>query len=352
MIPKTNLMSNYKQELEKKLTSVTYSLYLLGKCFGACPIYLQPHPKRTIAYWLVTLLHILWDAIIMTILLYTMYSKFLEYLSKHPWLTIILNLIQYIFSSLNTLITMIGCYYQRKSFAKYFSHIIEIDVKLQCAGAEPFFCNLKSYLIKSYITIFLFLSYCFVLIVVIKHFDISSSLETGFTNIVPNVIIFLALLKYFALLHILQERYKQISIILKSLLVQSNWKNNISNYFKASQQMHNKMFELKLMDPVKQQTNEIPKHQTISALQQIFHELTVLELNTSKSFGILTMCLISSSFIIICSQLYSFYRYTQDSASITTLAVMYKIVWIIMHFGKVIMVLYQNDKVAKEVRKL
>lgn len=84
-------------------------------------------------------------------------------------------------------------------------------------------------------------------------------------------------------------------------------------------------------------------------LRAIFCQLNVMYLKINRSFGILIVSLAATSFVIICQKFYTFYRLTEATGSLNVFEAFYSALWVILHFGRIFGILYQNSKVEDEV---
>lgn len=332
---------NDKIKLEISLASSTKLLIVFSQLVCACPVNLQPNPKNMITYLLSTLAHLALAIFYFTLIICTAYARYLTSLDTVSFMVRILNVVEYLFNITNCSIMIIGCII----IVKYFNNIIEIDLASQRVSDRPYFCTLKSHLNKMLLSL-LILNSVYLCTVLLYQKDLFKTAQVLILNALPNIITFLSVFQYTALLYVLQERYKQINIIIKSL-------SDTSTATKKPRKTNK--FEISLADDSFQMKSKAMNYdaiyitEKINSVQAIYHDLQELERNVCESFGILAISLFTSGFIIVCSQLYALYTIIQELDQVNWLTVFYKIMWVCSHSVKVILMLLRNGKLIEEV---
>lgn len=304
-------------------------LLIAAQIFGACPINLSSkNTVTTISAWI----HYIWFLILITIVAITMYFYYFDLILIANLLVTqrVLALVEYLCNLVNCSIIMIGCNYQRLVYENYFQRIDEIDLKLVHGGSSKK-SNLKWFLIKMCIPCGIILLIDSGIIVIYQQYQLLPISKVLTIYIVPNVIILLALLEYFSLLYFIQQSYTRIADALKAIIIKVN----------LSYRQQNNQSPVTEKESIKSEFN------AINLLKQVHYMVGALEENTCESFGILSITLISSTFIIVTGQLFYFYASSYDGG--TLLNFLYSTSWIILHIGKVYAILHLNSKVLAEV---
>lgn len=347
----------YKLKLEKLLTNSIQLMIILCQAFGAAPVNLKLTPlpfnsrtlnknvsdeRRTLlSRWL----HYVWSGTLLCAITVAIYLQHRDFDSDE--LTVvsrILYLAEYLFNFLSTAIILIGCNYQSKWYGLYFHQIINFDIILERCGCtdESYFSNLKQFLRKVLaVTAIMFLA---VLIVDLLYNRVQfiDTIRSETVYMLPNAIQILALIEYVTLLHALRERYKQINCILDKLL---------NYHLNSSGEMHGATI-ISLMEIKKKSSycRFVSFEELLNNLRRLYGDLNAFETNVNQSFGILLISVITSSFIIVNTQLYALYTITtQRFEDIDIFLVIYTLLWLILHSGKTIFVFLLNTYVTEEV---
>lgn len=85
------------------------------------------------------------------------------------------------------------------------------------------------------------------------------------------------------------------------------------------------------------------------SLRGIFNDLSVIHKNANRLFGWLIVALAASNFVIVCTQLYTLYKFAKGSEDFNYFLMTYSILWMILHSGRIVGVLYLNTKIEEEV---
>lgn len=352
-----NTITEYKLKLEKLLTNSIQLMIILSQAFGAAPVNLMLAPlplisknlnknlstekKTLLSRWL----HYLWSAAILSSITVAIYLQHRDFdTGELSGVSRILYLVEYLFNFFNSAIIMIGCNYQSKWYGLYFHQIINFDIRLERCGCtdESYFSNLKQYLRKVLaLTAIMFLA-VFIVDLLYNRVQFIDTIRSETVYMLPNAIQLLALIEYVTLLHVLRERYKQITCILDKLL---------SHQMNSTREMHSTSV-ISLMEITKKNAycRFVSFEELLNNLRRLHGDLNAFEINVNESFGILLISIITSSFIIVNTQLYALYTMTTlKIEDIDIYLVIYTLLWLILHSGKTIFVLLLNSNVTEEV---
>lgn len=353
-----NTIIDYKLKLEKLLTNSIQLMIILSQAFGAAPINLSltPSPliisgtlhknlkaeKKTL---LIRWLHYLWSGMLLFAITVAIYLQHRDFDSGQlTAVSNILYLIEYLFNFFSSAIIIIGCNYQYKWYGLYFRQLINFDIRLERCGCtgESYSSNLKQYLRKVLALIAILFLAVFIVDLLYNRVQFIETIRSETVYMLPNAIQVFALIEYVTLLHAIRERYKQINFILNKLL---------SHQMNSSREMPD-VSVISLMKITKRNAYcpFISFEELLNNLRLLHRDLNAFELNVNQSFGILLISIITSSFIIVNTQLYALYTMTkQKKEDIDIFLVIYTLLWLILHSGKTICVLLLNTYVTEEV---
>lgn len=357
-------MFNKKIQIEIYLKSEQYLydavklLLILCQVFGVAPINLNLTPIKSSSNQKVSktyrmniiMKYIAQCALIAFILIImstAMFFKHLEFDQTLPFLTRVLYLCGYFFYIFNSLFIFIGCQYQRKWYKFYFQKLIEIELKLQSFGHERSdFLNLKQFLNKMLSISFAFLTFTIVIDMLYNRFAVFEFMRSLSIYVIPNMIALLALIKYVFLLYALIDRYK----ILKEVLQSIQFEPSISVAVEAKH-IWKKPSSKNIVEVNALKKYVYAEEYLLIALRKLHRDLHVLHENINDSFGVLIISIILSTFLIMCTQFYAFYTFTNvpDISEIDVYLIIYSSFWLVLHGGKVLVVLLFNHKINQEV---
>lgn len=280
--------------------------------------------------------HYSWSFIMLTSILTSTYFQYSEFDSNmFGFLTRILYIGEYISGIVNSTIIIIGCNYQRNCYHQYFQRFISIDCRLHLSGgnSDLIYNGLKIFLYKFLLIYFLFFGCVVVTDFMYNRMDVKSFFRSSTVYSLPNIISALVLSEYVLLLNALRQRYGQIIKILSELPREKPIAMAIST------------ISSKLLKP-----NDYPFIQcTIENVRLICLELADLQSDINSSFGLLIITTIVSGFIILSTQFYALYTFTEHLQDDDIWLIWYTILWIILHGGKSFFILYFNNGVQNEV---
>lgn len=354
MLSKATPLLKYIILLETNLWDTLKIHILIGQIFGACPVNItfitNSHQQKSVFLQRVKkCAHLCWSFLVLASVIAGIFSKYSEIAVQMNAVEKFLTIVEYCYNIINCCIVVVGCNYQRKCYGKYLAALVEIDLKLLRVGVSQHFSNLKVFLRKTSLIFLAFLSILILIILLFNNFDILMSLKVHYIYVVPNIIVYFALLEYLGLLYTVSERYNQITSTLKRISSANLFENN---------QIKREALEVFFMNPptwthLKTNTlldDSIPIESVLNILRKIHYDLSVLESAINRSFGFMIVTLITLTFIVSSTQLYQLYTYTQGLISVNNIySAIYNLFFVIFHGFKVFAILFMNSKVSDEV---
>lgn len=352
-----NSVLEYRLSLERNLASTLKLFVLISQFFGAIPVNLSSI-RQSIGSGNIDRLkswtHKIWSIFIILLICSSIYSRY-SHESDKITVVNLLDLSEYVFNTGNVLIIMFGCNYQNHCYLQYFNEIIEIDIKLKRCGGKWYPCTLKRFLCIYSIAV----SFLFITTVIndclYRQFIFFNIVRGLAVYVLPNIISTLSIMQYFCLLYVLRERFGQIVSILQGLLSEYRREGRDYHAIKGKVIMVNKWIGTKTKTTNgdnRKCVNHLSHEEILNTLRGVFHELTVINFKINRSFGILIVSLTTTAFVIICQELYTFYRLAVGSGNFNVYEAFYSVLWVIMHYGRVFGILYRNSMIEAEVGEL
>lgn len=315
----------------------SYSIRILFWCsqlFGATPINLNlftPKSKSTThIVYLTNGLHLLWTVGVGTAMIGCMYWMYVSVTIYLDTLNICLDMCEFLSSVLNCTIAMVGSNWQRHKFSAFSRTLNDLDDQLATGFNLPetvfqSLSNRLSVLVRWQFAAMVFLNGNTTLLIYI---------HTAFTNVpllvgagvyvLPNIILLLTMIQYNSLLFIVRTRIECVGSDLRTIAKQMN----AMSYC-----------QWRLI---------VGLRTRIQFAQRMYRDLIVLEQAVHRSFGVLMVSTMVTSFLIITIELYEFYAFVNHRFSITLL--FHAVDWLLLHFGKLFLAFYMCSMVGCAVR--
>lgn len=336
-----------KNELAKSIWTNVNELLILSKIVSACPLFIVFNPKRTsnrLYYSFQSIVQIIWSSIALASILFSYQYNVLNFWIVGP-ITIVksLDFAENILNIGTIFQIIIGCNLTKKSYHKYIDSLAEIDYKIQ---TEYKISNRN-------ICLFVRCSVTFVTInclLVFSFIVISLQLNFGLTILIcmvylaPNTIHVMAMLQHCCLLLAMAERYKAIGKCLLSIsMTATETVNCIEN-------KRNLIVAATIPQTTSMLCHASVVQEKLRSLRRCYFELGQLAAQVNRTFGVLVVSQMATSFIVVCSQSYWFYLNISKSIpdrGVSTLV--FSLLWIGMHFAKLSIVLLLCTRVSKMV---
>lgn len=369
-----NYVPIYRLSLAQNQASAIKWLIICGQALGAAPVMLTtvslpPTKFKSQPTWArcaFRILHFAWILTVYVLIVYSMVTRAMEH--SHMTIAALLDIVEYIFNLINTTIVLVGCQWQSQCFGRFFDEFVDIDVRIQSVGGRAFPCTLAGLLRPAAILFVIFVICSVTCDFFFRMFEFYKVFRSIFVYLIPNVIVVLSVMQYLCVLHAICNRYTQICFVLRRLLagmrVQSLSRNvNGTAPSPMMKMMHasgpprgsGSVGRRKIGDqpPKMSICSDGDVEDCLELLRGVFQELNLLHVQANESFGLLIISLFAGTFVVVCTQLYTFYTLQMDgvqTAREISLAT-YSGLWVVLHSGRVFFILYFNTKAEDEVRK-
>lgn len=367
-IDNNQFRKGYRFELQHRQLNSIIWLIRFSQFIGAAPVNLNFDPNNTVlkninrsSFNFKEILHHLWCVLLVGGICFCMYSRSAEAFAREYSVSTMLDPVEYLFSLAKCLVVMIGCYYQRKKYAKYFLDIIDIDIRIQRNGGIAFRSTLRQFCWRIGLAWIVFNVMCIVLDIIFRNGIVYNIMRSLFVYLIPNVIFSAAILQYVCLLYALRQRFDQINYVLKRLL---NEMDDRGSRKSASESIASSSLavmsmsddEIANVNRVKVKGKrklkgvvKVPIPQILDSLRMIFADLIDLNSRIGDTFGLLVMLVATAAFITICSQMFIFYRFARGVEVLNILRTMYCAMWVFLHGARLWLILYINSMIENEV---
>lgn len=266
-----------------------------------------------------------------------------EFDTTMGFLTRLLYMGEYFFGIVNMILIMYGCLYQRKRYTKYLIKLSEIDKLFSKCNIKLNFKFINNYF-KFYLIVYgvFFLS---VLIVdfmynryIAKSFFRSSTVYT-----IPNIVSILGLTQYSGILYYIRKKYIHLNNYLRKIS-----HNKILNTKLSI--IHTKQLANVVGTLVKDKINKDDYSSVLNTFRIIHSDLNDLCKEINESFGLLIISTLITSFVVLSIQLYAIYKTVEGYSPDDLFLTIYTILWIVLHGGKIFIILLASDGVIHEVK--
>lgn len=353
----------FKLQLEKHFQASIKTLIILCQVFGAAPVNLSIS-SSSLSYCssmlqgkfktkFTNLLHLAWCFLLLSCVVFAIYSQSAESDVSQRFITRILYTGVYLFTIVNTTIIMCGCQYQRHMYGQFVSKLIDIDIELQSCGGRTNYCTLKNFIRRV-----LLVTGCMILSVMCIDLMYNRYVFKDFVRsitiyILPTTTALLALIEYLCLLHVLKERYAEVNFILRRLSIETAERNSVrckkdfkrysvltfrrdERAIQSNNNLHNTLFNL-------------PYETVLECLRKVHQDLYIICIAINDSFGILLIATVITTFLILCTQMYAFYTFAEVVDKVNIHLFVYTVLWLVLHAGKLYMLLLNNHLVMQQV---
>ncbi|CAO1349680.1 unnamed protein product [Diamesa serratosioi] len=256
------------------------------------------------------------------------------------FMTRILYVGEYIIGTFNLILIIIGCQYQKKNYIILFTRLIDVDIKLQKCGIRPNYSVTKIYLQRSMISYTIFFLCVICVDFLYNRMSAGGFFRSSTVYTMPNIVSLLALTQYAAALHYIRDKFRIINTMLRRLILDNNFKG----IFKKN--------KLNIISVLSMETNKsIGIDQILNLLRKQHAELSRLVELLNKCFGILIVFTLIAAYIILSTQFYAFYKMSEGFDVHDIWLTIYTILWVILHGGKVVLILLPINDISDEQMK-
>lgn len=345
-ISKKAKSSNGKVNIEREFLGSLQRFLLVNQIFCSTPVNLnflentvQRNVKRSQKRCCYTVLHCLWSIVIAVgVCLATYYQHQYFDIEEMSFLTGLLYIGEYSINMFNLCLVCIAAQYQKKDYALFFNRLIAVDINLRNCGVQYDYKGGRKFLTVAMLLIALFFGSVIIVDFLYNKRIWENFLRSSVVYTIPNIVSLLALTQYSAVVYFIWTRFSTINGILKRMVRQSNLRNDIVGKVNVISVLS---MEVGYRDPGAEKTFNIlrKQHAELSRLTELLN----------KSFGILILTTLIAAYVILSIQFYAFYKLSEGYAEADVFFIVYTVLWIILHAGKVLLILYPVNKITDEV---
>ncbi|GAB0089659.1 hypothetical protein DMENIID0001_042380 [Sergentomyia squamirostris] len=329
-----NIFIKYKTRLEMNLLSSVGFFLVICQFFCAAPVNIDFFSFRSPSRgcfssfggflgFLKVFLHSIWNVIVLGCIVTSTYFQHKEFDQDMDVIQKALYMGEYIFGTINVIIIIVSCQWQRSFYRFHFKRIVDSALRLHRFGFIPKFLEIKLFLRRC-------VSICGIFFIVVVIIDLfynqlipKSFFRSSTVYTIPNVISCLAIIQLAGVLFIQRSMITHINSHLLDL-------DGISL---------TAPFSL----PFAQEAID-----TIDSLRKIHRDLANMAEIVIRNFGILIVTTFTACFLILSIQLFALYQMFENYKSSNIFLLWYTILWIFLHGGKIVLIVYFSASFTKE----
>uniref|UniRef100_A0A3F2ZDI5 Gustatory receptor n=1 Tax=Lutzomyia longipalpis TaxID=7200 RepID=A0A3F2ZDI5_LUTLO len=331
MCGERNIFIKYKTRIEKNLLSSVSLLILICQIFCAAPVngdfftfkVNQPGKLSRFGGFMKSVLHSIWCIVVLGCIVTSTYFQNKEFDHQMDVIQRALYMGEYVFGTINVIIIILGCQWQRLQYGYHMRRVVDVALRLHRFGFTPKFEELKIFF-RRWIFIFgiFFIIVGFIDLmyneIIPKSFFRSTTVYT-----IPNVISCLAILQLAGLLFLHRSMIAFINDHLMDL-------DGVSPVTPTSI------------------TFTMEAIETIESLRKIHHDIAHMADVIISNFGILILTTFTACFLILSIQLFALYQMFDNYENTNFFLLTYTFLWIFLHGGKIVLIVYFSSCFAKE----
>lgn len=257
------------------------------------------------------------------------------------FMTRILYVGEYIIGTFNLILIIIGCQYQKKNYVIIFKRLVNVDINLQKCGIDINYSSTKTYLQRSMISYTIFFMSVICVDFLYNRMSAGGFFRSSTVYTMPNIVSLLALTQYSAALHYIRDKFRIINAMLRRLILD----NNLKGHFKSNN-------KLNIISVLSLETNKsMGIDRILNLLRKQHAELCRLVELLNECFGILIVFTLIAAYIILSTQFYAFYKMSEGFDVQDIWLSIYTILWVILHGGKVVLILLPINDISDEQLK-
>lgn len=314
---------------------------IIFQIFGCAPlndiIYKPNTPLNKVKDLTHSILQAIWSLLLLILITVSTYFQASIFDTTLSFLSKVLYRLEYIFGLFNTALIIYGSQFKKKHFLKILKNLIKLEADLNELEEIQDFNFIRIFLKKTIFSYSLF----FIAVIVVdcnyNKLQIIPFLRSSTVYTIPNILSLLSITQYCGILYCIQHKYKKINSCLFKLSKTCNYKSEVKQIINKSNVIS--IVSSKIIE------NYV---KNIEHLRKTHSSLSCLTEDVNESFGILIISILASSFAILSIQFYALYKMF-DKNDIDTFLFIYTVLWIILHGGKVAIILYANNGLSNEV---
>lgn len=254
--------------------------------------------------------HIIWSLLVILVITWASYEEYVNVNSTVPDVEQFLHLTEYAVNIVTVLATPWVSYRRRRFYRRASDQVQTIDKELsQIVGSLSYkafikFFNIYLILLMVFIGATSSIIFCF------EHFRFVGFLRGCAVYLIPNLVNSFQLGQYYCVLLFIRERMRSIIAFTEKL----NFKTKDSS-------------------------------ENMTALRIVFSKLEYLHFKVNENASVITGITFTSGFLIISNQLFVFYNDIADSNINEWDLSLFSLIWLCLHFGKVLCLYYFNSQI-------
>ncbi|XP_075167777.1 putative gustatory receptor 59f [Haematobia irritans] len=310
-----------REALEKQFYGAIYHLMVLSQIFLCAPTAVhRPKVIEKKAEKLLYYLHLIWSVSLYVGLVACIYDEYTSSNTDLPTIQKPLYFSEYMVYLIHLLEILLRIHWGREKFWVFYRFLLDFNLKLMEMKLRPKYNRLRRF-----IHLHLLLNVVHFTCTLIVGYYYSTGIwwnffRTSTVYILPNVVIQISLVHYYALLYVIAECLQRLNGLLDQLLLSHKILN--SSTFRI--QVH---LMRSLYGRVEQFTRDV---------------------NDVFSYSIILVYF--GSFINITLNIFLLYKFLSDWQNSAWAWIFYSAIWTCMHIGKMFLILYYNEKIQRKVR--
>ncbi|XP_011190932.3 putative gustatory receptor 59f [Zeugodacus cucurbitae] len=303
--------------LEMQLYRAVRYFLLLSEIFVSLPYDAHRHLPTDNNHkpgWLI--LHIAWGIFIYASLLVAIHSEYTQSNIDLPTIQKPLYFGEYLIYIVHIFHIIFSSYWARQKCRQFLRTIAEFDHTLVYFGRQPKYQGLTCFL-KAHV----FLVVLFVFFTASVDYFYSNRILLNYSRsltvyLLPNLILSISLIQYYALLYAISQRSRRLNEILHAELTQKN----------------------------------IPRilNETLQRVRLLYSAIQVFTKEVNKTFSFTVILIYVGSFTNLSVNIFLIYKYVDDEDSPPFSWIFYSIVWTCMHIAKMFLILYYNNGIQRQ----
>lgn len=312
-------------------------LLLLSQLFGCTTVNVgQTTTRNTRMKYVKLVAHCCWASFLLAAIVHSMIAVYYGYKSKRERKIRLVTVFEYAAYVVSCVLAIGGSIYQRHSYATYGARILEIDetlgIPLATSGR-----SLAKVLRHAFGIIGIFGALTTAIVLDYTRLSLEHRYYFWMAFSVPSVNMLLVHLQYYSLLFLVKQRYGWIQQILCNMSTKRHifYDNNLCNKIRRSDERDRCWFSITNREYEKWTFDDF--RTAIVNLLAVYRKLSALERSVSSSFGLYFVFGMATTFVVVLMK--SFQLYFTVTLKFDLYLMLYVVLWLAVHCGKVVLVL-------------
>ncbi|XP_065368956.1 putative gustatory receptor 59f [Calliphora vicina] len=304
------------QQMEKQLYKISKDFLIISQLFISAPMGIhKPRSNIQRKDLILYRLHVIWCLSIYTFLAFCVYDEYTLSNIELPTIQKPLYFSEYLVYLIHLLELIRIINFRREMYWKFQMFILDLDRTLLEMKIRINYGDIRRFLRQHMALIVLH----FIATIIIGYFyndgKILNFLRTNTVYILPNVIIHISLVQYYALLFVVYKRGEKLYFLLEKLLNTSS----SNEVWKFRHQLH--------------------------LIRSLFAKLEEFTKSVNDHFSISILLVYFGSFINLSVNVFLLYKYLNSWGTSNPAWTIYSFAWAFMHVGKMFLILYYNQNI-------